>query len=119
MQQVIQIRPKFHRIRNAVETRGRRYYTLVYNPNNFKDAKCAGVPTENFYPITDKFTPEQERYIRERICGGCPVIEACAEWGLAHERYGIWGGMTPVMRDRERRRRGWALIDPQLKDRRK
>jgi hypothetical protein len=92
------------------------YYTLVYNARNFEDAKCFSVPTDVFYPVTDKFTPEEERYIRDRVCGGCPVIEACAEWGLAHERYGIWGGMTPVMRDRERKKRKWGLTDPHLKE---
>lgn len=114
MQQATPTQPKFHRVRKALRLNNRVYYTLSYNARNFEGAKCFGVPTEIFYPLTDKFTPEEERYIRERVCGGCPVIEACAEWGLVHERYGIWGGMTPVMRDRERRRRKWGLTDPAL-----
>jgi hypothetical protein len=116
MQQAMQTRPRFHRVRKALSLNNRVYYTLVYNARNFEDAKCFGVPTEVFYPVTDKFTPEEERYIRERVCGGCLVIEACGEWGLAHERYGIWGGMTPVMRDRERKKRKWGLTDPHLRE---
>jgi hypothetical protein len=116
MAQDTQTQPRFHRIRKVLRLNDRVYYTLVYNARNFEEAKCFGVPTEVFYPVTDKFTAEEERYIRDRVCGGCPVLEACAEWGLAHERYGIWGGMTPVMRDRVRRKRKWGLTDPQLRD---
>ena len=114
MQQDTQIQPRFHRIRKVLRLNSRVYYTLVYNPRNFTDAKCYGVPTEVFYPPQDKFSPDEERYIRNRICGGCPVIEACGEWGLAHERYGIWGGMTPAMRERERKKRKWGLTEPAL-----
>ena len=49
----------------------------------------------------------------ERMCIECPAMQACLEWGLAHERYGVWGGTTPPMRHKIRQRIGWDLTDPQ------
>lgn len=34
-----------------------------------------------------------------RVCGGCPVREACLAHALGvPERYGVWGGTTPEQR---------------------
>jgi WhiB family redox-sensing transcriptional regulator len=34
-----------------------------------------------------------------RVCRMCPVAAECLEWALTNdERYGMWGGMTPVER---------------------
>ena len=30
-----------------------------------------------------------------KICMECPHQKDCAEWGVYHERFGIWGGMSP------------------------
>lgn len=38
-----------------------------------------------------------------QICEGCPVREPCAEWGIRHENYGIWGGLTGPQLDEVRR----------------
>lgn len=52
------------------------------------------------------------------LCDACPLELECAEWGLTHERWGIWGGvrltglnantrrdrLNRVQRDLQRRR---------------
>ncbi|MGH9075215.1 MAG: WhiB family transcriptional regulator [Acidimicrobiales bacterium] len=39
------------------------------------------------------------------LCARCPVADECAAAG-AHERFGVWGGMTPSARGYGKRRRG-------------
>ncbi len=37
------------------------------------------------------------------ICGACPVESECLQYAMAmHEKYGIWGGKTPPMRNKYR-----------------
>lgn len=52
------------------------------------------------------FFPERGAEVNTAIaiCGPCPVRIQCADWGLRHERFGIWGGTS------ERRRREIAHI---------
>jgi hypothetical protein len=38
-------------------------------------------------------------------CRSCPALEPCREHGIEHEPYGVWGGMSPFMREVERQRR--------------
>ena len=105
-------RPKFHRvISERVLHNGLTEYTLQYNPELFKDAKCKNLDTELFYPPKERFTLDEEKYISERLCGGCPAKEACLEWGLVHERFGIWGGMTAWRRTLMRRALKWGFKD--------
>lgn len=105
-------RPKHHEIVNEkVDHLGLTVYTLRYDPEIFKNAKCRGLDTELFYPPKDRFTLDEERYISERLCGGCPVKDACLEWGLVHERFGIWGGMTAWRRQLMRRVLKWGFND--------
>lgn len=110
MPQAMPIRPKFHKIvSEKVKPDGTIEYTFKFNPNLFKLGKCRGLDTEIFYPVQEKFDQEGERYIRNRLCGGCPVKEACLEWALVHERYGIWGGVSSFRRRAMRKARGWAF----------
>lgn len=37
------------------------------------------------------FTPQDKRELG-RICGYCPIKEACREWAIAHHEHGWWGG---------------------------
>lgn len=39
----------------------------------------------------------------KRICMGCPARLPCLDWGLDHERDGVWGGTTPRERAKMRR----------------
>ncbi len=42
------------------------------------------------------FFPERGRSAAEAkaICAGCPVVGECLEWGIEHEDYGVFGGLT-------------------------
>lgn len=46
------------------------------------------------------------------ICADCPIRKQCAAWALAHEDFGVWGGMTATERRVERKRIGLRLMDP-------
>ncbi len=42
----------------------------------------------------------------KKICMECPVLDKCAEWGILHEKYGVWGGLSPRDRMAIRKQRG-------------
>lgn len=42
----------------------------------------------------------------------CRIVEACAEYGIRHERSGIWGGLSPAERAAIRARRHIPLTTP-------
>jgi len=48
----------------------------------------------------------------KRICEGCPFINECLEYALAHETHGVWGGTTPHERDGMRRKIGLTVTSP-------
>ena len=106
---------KHHRI---METREARYrgkgfdaFKLRWNPELTEKAACKGLDVELFYPDKDIFTPEEERLFA-RMCVECPVMEMCLEWGLVHEKSGIWGGTTPFRRQQARRALNIQVSDP-------
>lgn len=111
--------PQFHTVVNQKEIAGNKKkgggrlirYVLKHNPLLFINASCVGISTDVFYPAQEFFTHEEERLF-ERMCSDCPAMMACLEWGLAHERYGVWGGTTPPMRHKIRKKIGWDLTDP-------
>jgi WhiB family redox-sensing transcriptional regulator len=86
-------------------------YQLRYDAKQFENAACQGIDTEFFYPPQDKFAPG-EAEILKRICVECPVMDACLEWGLVHERYGVWGGTTPYERFGLRKQLNILVSDP-------
>lgn len=104
------IEPQHHDVQSVREEDGKTYYQLRYNPNLFKDASCKGLNTETFYPDKTSFNREEERFYNN-LCSRCPALEACMEWGLAHENYGIWGGLTPIQRTFYRKATGWGVSD--------
>jgi hypothetical protein len=67
----------------------------------------------------DVFFPDigQSPAAAQRICLGadahvpCPFLAACRAWGLAHERYGVWGGLTEQER-RQIRRKHRITVQP-------
>ena len=77
------------------------------SPWEFDDPSCASVGVELFYRDPDSMESnsvnEQQQVIS--VCKECPCRSECAEWGIAKERWGIWGGLTPRDRDRIRRSR--------------
>ena len=72
-------------------------------------AACAGMDGDMFYDdmnvhesLTEygRYTstaPKQHAMLR-RICLNCPVVFECADFGIKHERFGFWGGMTAMER---------------------
>lgn len=54
-------------------------------------ARCRSVDPEQFFP--DKGDGGAPHRVT-RICGDCPVQPECAEWGIAYERHGWWGGVS-------------------------
>jgi Transcription factor WhiB len=109
------IKPEYHKVLEEKEiSKGKRHGTafkLRWNPELTEKAICQGIDTELFFPEKEVFTLEEEN-IFARMCVECPVMLTCLEWGLAHERSGVWGGTTPYRRQQERKRRGWVVTEP-------
>jgi WhiB family redox-sensing transcriptional regulator len=70
-----------------------------YPPEWTAQAICAQTDPEAFFPDRSGSLA-----IAKTICNGnpargrppCPVLTQCLEYALAaHEKYGIWGGMSP------------------------
>lgn len=61
---------------------------------NWRDqAKCLGKDPELFFPIGDGPPAREQAAEAQRICGGCPVRDACARGACeAHLSDGIFGG---------------------------
>jgi hypothetical protein len=67
---------------------------------------CTNYP-ELFFP--DKADGESAGQAK-RLCRSCPVLAQCGIYGIQFERYGVWGGLTPVERRAIRKARG--ISDP-------
>lgn len=60
-------------------------------------AACRGLDSSLFFhPSGERGAAHDEREAQaQRICAHCPVRRECARYALeAHERYGVWGGLT-------------------------
>ena len=104
------IKPEHHEIQREWQEKGLTYYQLTYDPALFEGASCKGMDTNQFYPEGRRAPLEQQRFI-SMVCHLCPVREACMEWGLAHEKYGIWGGLTEEQRVLYRKALKWGVND--------
>lgn len=84
--------------------------TLVLEPPS--GGACVG-ETEIFFPyrLRNRALYDAERRAK-RICSSCDLLAECREYGLNHELYGVWGGMTERERERERRRLGIVVKLP-------
>jgi WhiB family transcriptional regulator, redox-sensing transcriptional regulator len=92
----------------------------------FLQAACLGSPAEIFFPtfvdgdgnevlddgtIFESYGDTTEFYEEARtICTACPVMLECRQYAMENrERFGMWGGQTPIERRRversERRQR--------------
>jgi len=65
-------------------------------------ARCSEVGLEWFYPEEGGSGTNLYKEAR-KICNRCEVKDKCLEWGLKHEDWGMWGGLTPHERDALRR----------------
>jgi WhiB family redox-sensing transcriptional regulator len=69
-----------------------------------QQGNCVGMDPNLFFP-------ERGDRVDDAVgaCQGCPVKEPCLEWGLHHEKFGIWGGTNGQERRVLRRERGILL----------
>lgn len=64
-----------------------------------------GAPCENrgllFFPEGSDYIQRAAEAEAKLICATCPFKNACAAYGIgAREQYGVWGGTTPLQRQR-------------------
>ena len=59
-------------------------------PEFFNEARCADEDPKLFDGDDEGLT-----FKAVRICRDCPIQTACAQWAVANETGGVWGGMTP------------------------
>jgi hypothetical protein len=66
------------------------------------DAACVGLDTEAWFPTKG----QKPSPVVQRVCGKCPVAEACLDYSLNHAVLGVWGGLGESTRAELRRDRG-------------
>jgi MoaA/NifB/PqqE/SkfB family radical SAM enzyme len=72
---------------------------------NLQHARDLSDQEPQCYNYPDAFFPEkggnfqfQELKWAKDTCAVCPIREACAEYGIKWERFGIWGGIGAAER---------------------
>lgn len=79
----------------------------MQKPWEFDEPLCAEVGTEIFFArdAEDGRPASNASYAEaKKICASCVHKIECADWGIKNEKHGVWGGLTPVDRDRIRRK---------------
>lgn len=82
-------------------------------PSPVFNGLCKG-KTDLFYrPYSSK--AESRALIKEvkAICGRCPEMHPCREWGIHHEEFGVWGGLTEQERRAYRINENITLVRPE------
>lgn len=81
------------------------------------EAGCYDQPIEVFYPPEDD--PKATYKVARSLCERCPVRLPCLDYALeTGEKWGMWGGLTPEERTREKRcrdrhrRQEWIKSSP-------
>jgi hypothetical protein len=69
-------------------------------PWTFEQPLCREVGGELFYTSDLDDPSEMDSNVSNvqaarRLCDNCSHIEDCAEWGIRHEKFGVWGGLSP------------------------
>ena len=79
-------------------------------PWTFENAVCKEIGGEIFF-FGDSDDPDSldtniiNTTLAKNICLSCDHIVDCAEWGIYHEEFGVWGGLAPVELARARKKR--------------
>jgi WhiB family redox-sensing transcriptional regulator len=68
------------------------------SPLQYEDPVCRGIPWELFFPEGDQQSLMTAYAEAKKACKICPHLYECAEWGMQHEAYGVWGGLSPTER---------------------
>lgn len=89
---------------------------MSIEPWKFSNPLCSEVGTEMFF-IEDRdektLTSLADYKIATDICKRCENITECSEWGIKHELFGIWGGLTPRQRRTARHKKN-IILDTEL-----
>jgi len=74
--------------------------TKQFTEISWKDAVCESLDPDIFFTddIEDVEVKKLTTAMAKDLCSHCPVLEDCREWGLEHEKWGMWGGLTPTER---------------------
>jgi hypothetical protein len=76
-------------------------------PRFYEAPSCATIGGDLWFPDTKTdVNAVQDAASAKKICNRCPHKRECAEWGIANEAHGIWGGLTIRDRQQVRRDRG-------------
>lgn len=81
-------------------------------PWEYENPSCASVGGDFWFPekvntkgaVRTLSGTSFEVQMAKSICGSCIHKMECAEWGIQHENFGIWGGLTQQDRNRIRNR---------------
>lgn len=69
-------------------------------------AACRNADPEIFFPVGTSGPALRRIAEAKAVCRRCPVVSECLAYALAHEDYGVWGGMSEdERRDLRRRQR--------------
>lgn len=63
-------------------------------PSPTFDGPCKGKTDMFYHPFSSKAAARILVQEVKAICGRCPHLHPCREWGLKHEEFGVWGGWT-------------------------
>ena len=66
-------------------------------------ALCRDLPKEVFFPDSDASSNVKAA---KAICLICPVRPNCEQYGLKHEKHGMWGGFTQKELNKKRTAQG-------------
>lgn len=86
----------------------------LQKPWTFEQPICREIGGFMFY-MSDEDDPEAlDSNVRntqeaKKICLKCEHVVECAEWGIHHEKFGVWGGLSPYELIAIRRRRNITI----------
>ena len=90
------------------EVKSGKWKLIVVMPYpNVEKAACRGI--SQFTEDNPSATTVQA--MRD-TCASCPIAQACAWWGMAHEMHGFFGGMNATERAELRASIGLGVIEP-------
>ena len=98
---------------------------VAYGDVDWSRAACRGKNLAWFFftIATSSHTQRRRNVLRKRmevpkrvfdLCFNCPVLDECARWGIHHEQFGIWGGLTDWQREEIRLCYGIRRVRPSV-----
>jgi WhiB family redox-sensing transcriptional regulator len=94
--------------------------TYVSEFPDLSEGPCRGMDARLFYPLKGGRGANTTGNMAKAVCdsgsvGGrpCPCRDACLQWALHHEMFGVWGGTSERQRRRIRHERN-IIVDTVL-----